>query len=171
MCHQGLYLLSPSIDNMNESRVLLSTSSNVELWHRRLGHPNKDTMRHLKSQNKIQLVEDMTKLDCHADLCCKSHKLPFQLSEHNSSNAFDLVHADVWGPSPIASFIGFKYYLLLIDDYTRYGWLIPLHLKSDVYQRINEFKTFVSNQFKTNIKFFRSDCGGEFLKQTNEQHV
>ena len=71
----------------------------------------------------------------------------------------------MWGPSPIASFTGFTYYMLLIDDYTRYSWLIPLKLKSDAYQRISEFKTFVLNQFKSNIKTFRSDCGGQFLNK------
>ena len=49
ICHQGLYLLNPSTNDSNGSKVLLSTSSNVELWHRRLGHPNQDMMRHLKS--------------------------------------------------------------------------------------------------------------------------
>ena len=149
---RGLYLLNPSFRNHDGSKALLSTSSNVELWHRRLGHPSRDMMVHLKSQNKIQLVGDSSRLDCHACYCGKSHKLPFHASDHNSINAFDLVHADVWGPSPIASFTGFRYYILLIDDYTRYSWLIPIHLKSDVPEKINEFRRFVLNYFQSNIK-------------------
>lgn len=57
----------------------------------------------------------------------KSHKLPFARSESVSSEPFELVHMDVWGPSPVPSNKGFRYYLLVIDDYTRYSWLFPLH--------------------------------------------
>lgn len=93
----------------------------------------------------------------------KSHKLKFPLSITHASFPFQLVHADVWGPSPIPSFQGFRYYLLLIDDCTRYSWFFPLHYKSQVKTKLAEFKAFVCTQFQTSIQIIRSDNGGEFL--------
>lgn len=72
---------------------------------------------------------------------------------------------DVWGPSPVVSFSGYKYYLLLVDDFTKYCWLFPLHKKSDVSSYVQAFKVFVSNHFSMSIKTFRSDNGGEFLNK------
>ena len=145
-CHKGLYHLNPSSDSNKNNVALLNTVSKSEMWHKRLGHPNKNMMRYLVSRNKISYDEQNKNFDCHACYCGKSHKLPFQISETRATRSFDLIHADVWGPSPIPSFGGFRYYLLLIDDYTRCSWLIPLHFKSDVFKRTNEFRTFVTTR-------------------------
>lgn len=93
----------------------------------------------------------------------KSHKLPFALSETTSFHPFDLVHKDVWGPSPIPSNKGYRYYLLIIDDFTRYSWLFPLYYKFEVKYAISNFKAYVSTQFHTTVKNVRSDKGGEFV--------
>ena len=60
-------------------------------------------------------------------------KLPFTSVEHFSTHCFDIIHTDVWGPSPILSNLGFRYFLLFVDDFTRYSWIFPLKNKSDVF--------------------------------------
>lgn len=102
-------------------------------------------------------------LDCVACLQAKSHKLPFPLSKSHSSSPFELIHMDVWGPSPVLSHQGFRYYLLIVDDYTRYTWLYPLHYKSDVKHTVAQFKSYVNTQFHTYVQTVRSDNGGEFV--------
>lgn len=71
----------------------------------------------------------------------------------------------VWGPSPVPSFSGYRYYLLIVDDFTKYCWLFPLHAKSEVATHIQNFKVFVSAHFSLQIKTIRSDRGGEFLNK------
>ena len=44
---------------------------------------------------------------------------------------FEIIHSDVWGPSPVLSNLGFKYFTLFIDDFTCFIWLFPLYNKSD----------------------------------------
>jgi hypothetical protein len=56
----------------------------------------------------------------------KQTKLYFPLSSSKSKNFFDLVHFDVWGPTPIVSYNGFKYFIVFIDDFSRVGWLYLL---------------------------------------------
>ncbi|GFZ05551.1 hypothetical protein Acr_17g0011230 [Actinidia rufa] len=90
-------------------------------------------------------------------------ELPIAHSGFVTHAPFELMHMDVWGPAPVASFQGFRYYLLIMDDFTRFVWLFPLHYKSDVKVTISNFKAFVSTQFQCNIKSFRSDNGDEFV--------
>ncbi|RVW18439.1 Retrovirus-related Pol polyprotein from transposon RE1 [Vitis vinifera] len=61
-------------------------------------------------------------------VCCacqlsKSHKLPFSPASSKASTPLELIHANLWGPAPISSTIGVKYFLLLLDDFSRYSWI------------------------------------------------
>jgi len=58
---------------------------------------------------------------------------------------------------------GFHYFLTIVDDYSRYTWVILLHNKSEVRQHIINFIVFVQNHFKTNIKTIRTDNDAEFV--------
>ena len=57
------------------------------------------------------------------------------------------------------SHTGNRYYVLFIDDFTRYTWLYHLKLKSDVFK-----PSLISSivQFNQKIVNFQSDWGGEF---------
>jgi transposase InsO family protein len=92
----------------------------------------------------------------------KSKQLPFSASTRISTCPLDLIHTDVWSCS-IKYNSGCHYYVLFIDDFSRFSWLYPLHHKSEVFVVFNKFKTLVENQFFTKIKQLQSDGGGEHL--------
>ena len=50
--------------------------------------------------------------------------------------------------------------MIFVDDFTRYTWLYPLKLKSDVHQSFIDFQHRVERQFNLKIKSFQSDWGG-----------
>lgn len=52
---------------------------------------------------------------------------------------------------------------MLVDHYTRYTWLYPLKLKSQVRDTFKAFKSLVENYFSTKIGTLFSDNGGEFI--------
>lgn len=74
-----------------------------------------------------------------------------------------MIHVDVWGPSPTPSCSGYKYYLILVDDFTKYSWLYLLSLKSDVCSFLKHFILKVQTFIEFKIQCLRSDSGGEFL--------
>jgi hypothetical protein len=41
------------------------------------------------------------------------------------------VHSDVWGPSPLNSMGGCRYYITFTDDYSWYTWVQPLKTKDE----------------------------------------
>ena len=57
---------------------------------------------------------------------------------------------------------GYKYYISFIDDFTRYSWIFPLTLKSEVLDTFKQYKLFVEKQFSKSIKTIQSNMGGEF---------
>ncbi|KAI0524563.1 hypothetical protein KFK09_003940 [Dendrobium nobile] len=92
----------------------------------------------------------------------KSHKLPFQNIIQHASAPFMLIHTDVWGPAPVSSLNNSRYYMIFIDDHTRFGWLYLMNTKSEILTKFQQFASLIQNQFNTKIKTLRSDAGGEY---------
>ena len=64
----------------------------------------------------------------------KQHRLAFpRASPHRSERALDLVHTDLGGPIKPATAGGNQYFLLVVDDYSRYMWLEVLRSKDEVF--------------------------------------
>ncbi|KAF5467872.1 hypothetical protein F2P56_012083 [Juglans regia] len=143
--------------------AFLGITSPVQTWHSRLGHPSESTIRHLTHDSLIY-VSGSHKLHHVCEFCqmAKSHKLPFPDSLHKSSHPLELIHSDVW-TSPVMSISGCKYYVLFIDDFSRFSWMFPLKQKSDVALCFIKFNCLVENLFSYKIKQLQTDNGGEYL--------
>ncbi|GJW22984.1 gag-pol polyprotein, partial [Tanacetum coccineum] len=74
-------------------------------------------------------VRALGKLDTHDISDCSGQKLakfsaqPFSNRISSSTAPFDLVYSNVWGPAPISTKGGSRYYVSFIDDFTRYTWV------------------------------------------------
>ena len=99
---------------------------------------------------------------CHACQLGKHMWLPFSHSTSVTTAPFDLVHCDVW-TSLVLSTSGFKYYLVLLDDFSHYCWSFPLRHKSEVHCHIVEFIAYAQTQFGPTPKSFQADNGTEFV--------
>uniref|UniRef100_A0A803PM38 Integrase catalytic domain-containing protein n=1 Tax=Cannabis sativa TaxID=3483 RepID=A0A803PM38_CANSA len=130
-------------------------------WHRRLGHPSirvLDTVLH-----KINVKNINSSLSfCDACQLGKSHSLPFKVNPKRATAPLELVHTDIWGPSPIMSNTNFRYYIHFIDDFSRYTWIYPLKAKSEALAAFVQFKLLVENQFNSRVKRVQTDWGGEY---------
>lgn len=84
----------------------------------------------------------------------KMHKKLFVYVAHHYTAPLELLHMDVRGPASVFSSDGYRYYLVTVDDFTRYTWLLPLVLKSDVLGIIPSFVLKVERQFNTKVKMF-----------------
>ena len=58
---------------------------------------------------------------------------------------------------------GFYYFIIFIDDLSRYRHLFLMKNKSESFKKFKEFKAQVENQIRKSIKTLRSDRGGEYL--------
>ena len=81
----------------------------------------------------------------------------------HTSVPLDLMHSDLCGPLPSASFSGFKYFLTFINDYSRCTWVNFLKLKSEVFNMFLAYKALVLKQSGHQIIKCRSDNEGEYV--------
>lgn len=164
----GLYHLeehdvSSSSANNTFSVFSLATSTPPPsvLWHLRLGHLSYDRMSLLHKQYSYVPMPNHTACDvCHM---ARQKRLPFSDSRTNAVEPFDLVHFDIWGPFSTTSVHGFRYFLTVLDDHTRFLWVVMLKTKGEVQGYVKSFITMVETQFNKRIKMIRSDNGPEFL--------
>lgn len=154
-----LYSITPS--SSNHPQALISTNSSASLWHRRLGHPGNATLRFLISSGFIKSSKPDKFPLCHECQIGKHTRQPFFSSTSQVFSPFDIVHSDIW-TSPVTSVSGIRYYVIFLDQFSHFLWVYPLRQKSEVFTKFLHFYRFIQTQFKTNIKAFHCDNGGEY---------
>ena len=85
-----------------------------------------------------------------------------KLGVERAKDVLKLIHTDICGHFPTASWNGQQYLITFIDDYSRYGYLYLIHEK---YQSLYAFKTFkvkVEFQLGKKINIVKSNCGNEY---------
>src|SRR3954471_22293273 len=135
----------------------ISLSATSELWHHSLGHPSEARLRHLFKTGALGKFSFSSLNKCEHCPLAKQIATSFSSSDNVSSACFDLVHSDVWGPSPILSISGYSYYICFVDDFSRYTWVYLLRYRFEVFQIYTDFTNMIHTQYQKRIKIFRSD--------------
>ena len=107
---------------------------------------------------------------CDSCQLVKLSKLCFSSSRHSSSNVFDKIHCNLWGPAPVLSIGKFRFYACLVDEFSKYTWIIPLRNKYDFFIANLAFEQYVERQFNKKIKIFHFDGGDEFVNSRLSSH-
>ena len=101
---------------------------------------------------------------CGACQASKQHRSSFKDGESwCASKVLQLIHADICGPMNTSSVTGCKYFLLIVDDFSRKMWVYILKHKSDVFSIFQKFKSLVEKESGCNIITLRTDNGGGIL--------
>lgn len=115
-----------------------SLNSIKHTWHVRLGHPSDRVLNQVLKDCNVKFNGNES-VFCEPCQFGKNHTLPFNLSTSRAKFTLELIHIDVWGPSPMLSTSGFKYYIQFLDDFSRYCWIYPLKNKSDALAAFVQF--------------------------------
>uniref|UniRef100_A0A2N9ILM3 Integrase catalytic domain-containing protein n=1 Tax=Fagus sylvatica TaxID=28930 RepID=A0A2N9ILM3_FAGSY len=83
-----------------DTAPVIAASASIELWHSRLDHVSLPRIQTLVSRGLLGSVSS-SPFDCMPCQLGKQPTLPFNNSESIASATFDLIHSDVWGPSPV----------------------------------------------------------------------
>ena len=83
----------------------ISSISSLSLWQARLGHASSSRVQELASRSLLGLVS-IENFECVSCQLGKQSALPFNTNESISTNIFELIHSDVWGPSSISNIVG-----------------------------------------------------------------
>jgi hypothetical protein len=138
----------------------------------RFGHTSYDKLVDINKQFTSVKISK-TNIPCDTCFYAMQKRLPFPLSSTISENVFDIVHLDILGPLSIPSMSGFKYFLTVVDDKSRFTWIYLMKLRSETSNIIQSFVAMVNTQFNIKVKCIRSDNGHEFKlhKFYNEHRI
>ncbi|KAG7533498.1 Zinc finger CCHC-type [Arabidopsis thaliana x Arabidopsis arenosa] len=150
----------------NRASLYLTTISESDRWHARMGHINFATLKNMFNKELVQGASSITveKEVCSSCLLGKQTRQMFpQEANYRATKKLELIHGDLCGPITPSTTAGNRYIFVLIDDFSRYMWTILLKEKGDAFQKFKNFKSLVEKESESKIQTFRTDRGGEFV--------
>ena len=86
-------------------------------------------------------------IECEACALGKQHREQFLVHKEKKQRAIiELIHTDVCGPMQTTSLGGTKYFLIFVDDKSRFTWIYFIRKKSDVFEYFKELKPWWKNR-------------------------
>lgn len=157
--------------------IEVHTASNTNpaaLWHARFGHPNDICLRTLiHNQLAHGLPQNLPEDTITYETCIagKQCRLPFpKITLHRATKPLQLLHADLWGPAPVPSYSGARYFLSIIDDFSCKNWNYFLHRKGEAFDTFRTFQRMVENETGLHVISIRTDRGGEFTSKAFQDY-
>ncbi|CAI7862318.1 unnamed protein product, partial [Closterium sp. NIES-53] len=145
------------------------------LWHHRLGHPSLPRLRGMHSWLLVSgLPRSLPPLPPSlAPPCLPCVEGQQRAAPHSSSfppttSPLQTLHMDVWGRAHVSGKSRERYFLLVVDEYTRYTTVFPLRSKGQVVDFlipwIRTVRLQLRERFGQDLPVLRllSDRGGEF---------
>nr|GEW87210.1 integrase, catalytic region, zinc finger, CCHC-type, peptidase aspartic, catalytic [Tanacetum cinerariifolium] len=168
----NLYTIALNEVASNSSTCLLAKASSSQswLWYQCFFHLNFATINNLVKNNLVQGLSKIKFEKDHLCFACEQGKIHYK--HHKSKTDFAsnkplyLLHMDLCGPMRIESINGKRYVLIVVDDYSRYTWVLFLHSKDEASDVIISFikKTQVNLQLQ--VQRVRTDNGTKFENKT-----
>ncbi|GJS66050.1 copia protein [Tanacetum coccineum] len=151
-----------------------ATSTKLWLWHQRLSRLNFDTINDLPRND---LVTGLPKFKYHKEHLCPSCKEgKSKRASHppklvpNSKQRLHLLHMDLCGPMRIASINGKRYVLVIVDDYSRYTWVVFLRSKDEAPKEIKTFLKRINVLHQAPVIIVRTDNVTKFKNQVLQEY-
>jgi transposase InsO family protein len=140
---------------------------NAERWHACYSHIGYDALRQLSHRDMVSgLSEIEDRRTCDTYIITKQRCAPFPVkAKFRADAALDLVHGDLCGSITPASPGGRRFFLLLVDDATRFMWIELLTAKSDAATSIKAIKVAAKVKVGRPLRVLRTDNGGEFTSK------
>ncbi|CAI5953475.1 unnamed protein product, partial [Closterium sp. NIES-65] len=145
------------------------------LWHHRLGHPSLPRLQGMASRVLVSgLPRSLPPLPPGPAPTCvpcvegRQRAAPHSSEFPPTEAPLQTLHMDVWGPARVRGQGHERYFLLVVDDYSRYTTVFPLRSKGDVTEVLIDWiraaRLQLRESFGSDFPVLRlhSDRGGEF---------
>ncbi|CAI7802602.1 unnamed protein product [Closterium sp. NIES-53] len=145
------------------------------LWHHRLGHPSLPRLRGMASRVLVSgLPRSLPPLPPGPAPTCvpcvegRQRAAPHSSEFPPTEAPLQTLHMDVWGPARVRGQGHERYFLLVVDDYSRYTTVFPLRSKGGVTEVLIDWiraaRLHLRESFGSDFPVLRlhSDRGGEF---------
>ncbi|GFS58253.1 retrovirus-related Pol polyprotein from transposon TNT 1-94 [Trichonephila clavipes] len=166
----SLYYIPKSKEISFFSDVTAKTKNgSIEIWHQRFCHVNNDYLVKTSKNDSVKGLPRLTdngKTHCIPCKLAKSKRVSFKKTGAvRSKRPLELLHMDLCGPMPTESQGGNKYFLSIIDDYSRKVTVFPIRNKSDVFHTFIRFQKRAERFLSKKVITVRADGGLEFCNK------
>lgn len=138
----------------------------IHQWHRRLGHRDLKAIKHLSKEGiatGIKITACSKEIICEHCIKGKLAQTKFPKSKRREKEPMRLIHSDLCGPMQTATPNGNKYFLTLIDDYSRFTEVRLLKTKDEVPNVIKVYISMMLTRIGRKPIALRTDNGREYV--------
>ena len=142
---------------------LITNIDDSWLWHRRFCHINFDnivkvsTTLAVRDLPRIMKPTNMIFKEC---VMAKQKRSSFPSKKFTLVEKLEIVHTNLSGPTRTRGFYGERYFMILVDDFTKMMWIAFLKEKYEAFDKFKIIMNKVENESRMKIKCLRSDRGG-----------
>ncbi|GJR61703.1 putative ribonuclease H-like domain-containing protein [Tanacetum coccineum] len=150
-----------------------ATLDESNLWHRRLGHINFKTLNKLVRGNLVRGLPSKTFENNHTCVAFqkgKQHKASCKTKTISSiSQPLQMLHLDLFGLTFVKSLMKKMYCLVVIDNYSRFSWVLLLATKDETSEILKTFIIGIENIIDLKVKVIICDNGTGFKNKVMNQ--
>jgi len=142
-------------------------SATKEIWHRRIGHRSlspEATKKIAKAVKGYDILAAPEKSATVCSICMEGKQTRENLTGERPKcqEVLHTIHTDICGPMAVEGLMGERYFGTFIDERSGRIAISLLKHKSEVFDRFKEYQAKVERETGKQIKFLRSDGGGEY---------
>jgi transposase InsO family protein len=134
-------------------------------WHERFRHLHFEALKRLSEKGMVRGLPSLDHVEqfCDVYVLTKQRRLRFpQQSSFRAKERLELMHGDLCGPVTPATPGGRRYFLLLVDDLSRYMWVVVLGSKGEAADAIRRAQVASEAECGRKLRVLRTDNDGKF---------
>ncbi|POM64517.1 LOW QUALITY PROTEIN: Integrase catalytic core protein, partial [Phytophthora palmivora] len=148
-----------SAANASALTAMAGKQRSLLLLHKHLGHPNVRILHDLTRSEAVRGLDGSTSVNpteqffCRACTLAKSHRAPFYSNRvvERARAQLQKVHTDICGPLPVNSLTGCRYFVIFIDDFSRFMFTYPMKTRGQLYECYEDSRKKALNIFRHDI--------------------
>jgi hypothetical protein len=147
--------------------VCLAAHANDDAWcwHSRFVHQSFDSLPKMSKKGMVRGLPVISHVEqlCEACIAGKHRRAPFRATtKYRATAPLELVHGDLCGPITPPTPGGICFFLLLVDDHTRFMWIVLLRTKDEASTALRRFQAEAEKESGRLLRVLCTDRGGEF---------
>jgi hypothetical protein len=161
----GLYLLDWVTKHESAAVSKVQRGQSIGHWHQRLGHLNMESVKKLAKEKMVEGMEisDFHMSQCNSCISGKFTRKPFHDSKGAPVALLQRISSDVCGPMQTQAQDGSRFFLTIVDHFSRLLCVIPIRQKSEAADEILRWILWAERQTGEKVKQLLTDNGGEYV--------
>uniref|UniRef100_A0ACD5TXY1 Uncharacterized protein n=1 Tax=Avena sativa TaxID=4498 RepID=A0ACD5TXY1_AVESA len=143
-------------------------------WHARFGHLHFRALHDLAAKDMVTGLPVINREQQLCDGCAiaKMHRTPFpRASSYRAEQGLELVHGDLCGPISPATPSGNRYFLLIVDDYSRFMWVEMLRTKDEAFRLFRKIKALAESERQVKLRASGAIAQNGVVERRNQSVV